>query len=256
MSSLACSALLLEEDVEPILQLTARDYNRLGLQSEALGASALGIHNILCLTGDPPTNSRGPAAGLPFDLDAAQMLWILRRMRDEGQFLDERPIKQPPSLFLGTAASPSDAMPQHEALRLEKKINAGAQFIQTQLVYDTELLERWLEALAARELLNKVHILVGIGPLRSVRVAHYMLEHIPDIAMPVKLVERMENSPDPEETGLEITLELIDQVRHLPGVSGIHLMSVGWETILPRLLREAGMFTLPVRPDRVQPGPE
>jgi methylenetetrahydrofolate reductase (NADPH) len=245
MSGLACSALLLGEGVEPILQLTARDYNRLALQSEALGASALGIHNILCLTGDPPTKSRGPAAGLPFDLDATQMLWILRRMRDEGQFLDGRSIEQPPTLFLGTAASPSDSMPQHEALRLEKKINAGAQFIQTQLVYDAKLLERWLEALEARDLLTKVHILVGIGPLRSIRVARYMLEHIPDIAMPAQMVEQMEKSAQPEEMGLEIALRLIEEVKQLPGVSGIHLMSVGWQAILPRLLHEAGLFTLP-----------
>lgn len=245
MSSLACCALLQEEGVEPILQLTARDYNRLQLQAEALGASALGIHNILCLTGDPPTSSRGPAAGLPFDLDATQMLWILRRMRDEGQFLDGRPIKEPPTLFLGMAASPGDSMPQHEARRLEKKINAGAQFIQTQLVYDVNLLERWLAALEARDLLTKVHILVGIGPLRSIRVARYMLEHIPDIAIPAQLVERMEKSAQPEETGLEIALRLIEEVKRLPGVSGIHLMSVGWEAILPRLLHEAGLFTLP-----------
>ena len=249
MSSLACSALLLEEKVEPILQLTARDYNRFALQSEALGASALGIHNILCLTGDPPTNSPGPAAGLPFDLDATQMLWILRRMRDDGRFLDGRPIKKQPALFLGTAASPSASMPQHEALRLEKKINAGAQFIQTQLVYDIELLERWLEALEARDLLTKVHILIGIGPLRSVRVVRYMLEHIPDIALPARIVEQMEHSPEPEETGLEIALRLIEEIKQLPGVSGIHLMSVGWEAVLPRLLHEADLFTLPVKSD-------
>jgi methylenetetrahydrofolate reductase (NADPH) len=173
------------------------------------------------------------------------MLWILRRMRDEGQFLDGRSIKQPPNLFLGTAASPGDSMPQHEALRLQKKINAGAQFIQTQLVYDINLLERWLEALEARDLLTKAHILVGIGPLRSVRVARYMLEHIPDIAMPDQLVERMEKSAHPEETGLEIALGLIEEVKRLPGVSGIHLMSIGWEAILPHLLREADLFTLP-----------
>lgn len=249
LSSLACSALLREEGVEPILQLTARDFNRLVLQSEALGASALGIHNILCLTGDPPTNSAGPAAGLPFDLDATQMLWILRRMRDEGQFLDGRPIKQPPALFLGTAASPSDSVPEHEARRLEKKINAGAQFIQTQLVYDINLLERWLAALEARDLLTKVHILVGIGPLRSVRVARYMLEHIPDITVPAQLVTRLERSAAPEKTGLEIALTLIEQVRRLPGVSGIHLMSVGWEAILPRLLSEADLFTRPGNTD-------
>ena len=239
MSSLACSALLMEAGVEPVLQLTARDHNRFTLQSEALGATAFGINNILCLTGDPPTKSRGPAAGLPFDLDATQMLWILRRMRDEAQLLDSRPLKKPPILFLGTAASPNDPMPQHEARRLEKKINAGAQFIQTQLVYDTAGLKRWLAALAERDLLQKVHILVGVGPLRSVRMARYMREHIPDISIPPGLVDRMERSPDPKETGLEIALELVDQIKDLPGVSGIHLMSLGWKSILPRLLKEA-----------------
>jgi methylenetetrahydrofolate reductase (NADPH) len=240
MSSLACSALLFEEGVEPVLQLTARDFSRTALQSEALGASALGIGNILCLTGDPPTNSRGPVAGLPFDLDATQMIWILRRMRDEGQFLDGRRIKNPPQLFIGTAASPNDLIPEHEARRLEKKINAGAQFIQTQLVYDIDRLERWLEALENRNLVSKAHILVGIGPLRSVRVARYLLEHIPDVVIPEWVVDRLENSSEPEETGLEIALELIDKVRQLPGVSGIHLMSIGWDSVLPRLLREAG----------------
>jgi methylenetetrahydrofolate reductase (NADPH) len=241
MSSLACSTLLLEEGVEPVLQLTARDFNRSALQSEALGASALGIGNILCLTSDPPTNSRGPVAGLPFDLDATQMIWILRRMRDEGQFLDGRRLKNPSQLFIGTAASPNDLIPEHEARRLEKKINAGAQFIQTQLVYDIERLEKWLEALENRNLLSKAHILVGIGPLRSVRMARFMLEHIPDVVIPEWVVDRLENSPEPEETGLIIALELIDQVKQLPGVSGIHVMSIGWDSVLPRLLREAGL---------------
>ncbi|HSF81943.1 MAG TPA: methylenetetrahydrofolate reductase, partial [Anaerolineales bacterium] len=247
MSSLACSALLIEAGVEPVLQLTARDHNRFILQSEALGATAFGISNILCLTGDPPTKSRGPAAGLPFDLDATQMLWILRRMRDKAQLLDGRPLKKPPTLFLGTAASPNDPMPQHEARRLEKKINAGAQFIQTQLVYDTSKLKGWLDALEARDLLQKVHILVGIGPLRSVRVAHYMREHIPDISIPQEIVDRLDRSLDPKETGLEIALELIDQIKVLPGVSGIHLMSLGWEAIIPRLLQEVSLSNLPAK---------
>jgi methylenetetrahydrofolate reductase (NADPH) len=163
-------------------------------------------------------------------------------MRDEGHFLDGRPIKNPPRLFIGTAASPNDPMPEHEARRLEKKINAGAQFIQTQLVYDIERLEQWLEALEARDLLSKVHVLIGIGPLRSVRVARYMLERIPDVVVPERFIDRLEQSTEPEKTGLEIALELIDQVRQLPGVSGIHLMSLGWDTVLPRLLDEVGLI--------------
>lgn len=249
MSSMACSKLLVEEGVEPVLQLTARDTNRFGLQAEALGASAVGIHNVLCLTGDPPSNGRGPAGGLPFDLDATQMLWILRRMRDEGTFLDGRAVKGSPRLFLGTAASPGDPIPEHEARRLEKKINAGAQFIQTQLVYDVTGLERWLEALASRDLLSKAHILVGIGPLKSARVARFMREKIPDIVMPARIVHRMEQSGHPEETGVALALELIEEIRHLPGVSGIHLMSVGWESILPRLVQEAALMSKAVEPE-------
>lgn len=140
MSSLACSLLLARDGIEPVLQITARDYNRLALQSEALGAAALGIRNVLCLTGDPSSHSFVPGGDLPYDLDASQMLWILRRLRDEGRFLDGRDMAEPPELFLGAAGSPNDPDPHLEAMRLEKKINAGAQFIQTQLVYDVEAL--------------------------------------------------------------------------------------------------------------------
>lgn len=242
MSSLASCLMLVHHGIEPVLQLTARDYNRLALQSEVLGAAALGIHNLLCLTGDPPTAGRNPVGQLPYDLDATQMLWILRRLRDNNTFLDGREVDEPPDLFLGAAGSPGDPNLNHEALRLEKKINAGAQFIQTQLVYDIEVLTRWLEALDRRDLLEKTHILVGIGPLRSVKVARYMQENIPDIEIPLSLIEKLEKSRNPKETGLEITLELVHNVRNLPGVSGIHVMALGWEKILPRLLCKVGMM--------------
>lgn len=248
MSSLACSLLLASDGIEPILQLTARDYNRLALQSEILGAAALGIHNVLCLTGDPPSLNRVPAGDLPYDLDATQMVWILRRLRDDGCFLDGRQVSESPKLFLGVAGSPNSPRPHLEALRLQKKINAGAQFIQTQLVYEVEALERWLEALQARNLLKKAYILVGIGPLRSLRMTRYMQEHIPDVVIPHQLVHKMERSKDPEETGFEIALNLIDRVKGLPGVNGLHIMGVGWETALPRLLREAGL-SVPINPD-------
>lgn len=241
MSCLASCLLLERNGIEPVLQLTARDYNRLALQSEALGAAALGVRNILCLTGDPPTAGRNPAGQLPYDLDATQMLWILRRMRDKGIFLDGREIDKPPDLFLGAAGSPGDPNVNHEALRLEKKINAGAQFIQTQLVYDIDALTRWLEALDKRHLFGKVNILVGIGPLRNARVARYMQENIPDIEVPSSLIEKIEKSQNPQETGFEITFELIQEVRSLSGVSGIHVMALGWEKILPRLLSKVAM---------------
>jgi methylenetetrahydrofolate reductase (NADPH) len=239
MSSLACSLLLACAGVEPVVQITARDTNRFALQSQVLGAATLGIRNYLCLTGDPPTAGHKPVSGLPFDLDATQMLWILRRMRDEQRFLDGREIEFPPQLFLGAAGSPSDPKLAYEALRLEKKINAGAQFFQTQLVYDIDALYRWLEALDRRDLLGKAHILVGIGPLRSVKVASYIRKHIPDIVIPQTTINALENSPDPKETGFELALELIRKVSVIPAVGGVHIMSVGWEKVLPRLLREA-----------------
>jgi 5,10-methylenetetrahydrofolate reductase len=171
------------------------------------------------------------------------MLWILRRLRDEHRLLDGRLVKEPPALFLGAAGSPNDPEPCHEAFRLEKKINAGAQFIQTQLVYDVAALQRWLEALDARNLLGKVHILVGISPLRSAKVIRFIQKHIPDIFIPSRIVTRMAKSSVPEETGLEIALELIQRVRVLPGVSGIHVMSLNWDSVMSRLLRQAGLVT-------------
>jgi methylenetetrahydrofolate reductase (NADPH) len=237
-SSLACSLLVSRSGIEPVLQLTARDFNRFALQAEVLGASTLGIHNILCLTGDPPTSGHRPAGGLPFDLDATQMLWILRRMRDEKRFLDGREVTDPPSIFLGAAASPSDPNLFHESLRLEKKIYAGAQFIQTQLVYDVEVLSRWMEALDKRNLLRKAHILVGIGPIRSSKVARYIQDHIPDVHIPDQFVKALENSSNPEETGFKFARELMVKIKLIPGVSGIHIMSMRWEKVVPRLLRE------------------
>lgn len=240
MSGLACCELLNQRGIEPILQLTARDYNRLLLQSEALAASALGIHNLMCLTGDAPTVGRGPSGMLPFDLDATQMLWILRRMRDKGCMLDGRPLDAPPRLFLGAAASPNDPNPRHEVLRLEKKINAGAQFLQTQLVYDTKALQRWLQALDERQLLAKVHVLVGIGPLRSLKTARFLQDKIPDITIPANILKRLEESPSSEKAGLDIAMELIEKIREIPGVSGVHIMPMGCESLLPQLLGEAG----------------
>jgi methylenetetrahydrofolate reductase (NADPH) len=239
-SSLACSLLLARFGIEPVLQLTARDYNRFALQAEALGASTLGIHNILCLTGDPPTSGNKPAGGLPFDLDATQMLWILRRMRDEKRFLDGREMTEPPKIYLGAAGSPNDPNLLHESIRLEKKVNAGAQFIQTQLVYDVDVLSQWLEALDKRNLLGKVHILVGIGPIRSAKVAHYILDHIPDVQIPDQFVDALEKSTNPEETGFQFTVELANRMKTIPGVAGIHIMSMRWEKVIPRLLGEMG----------------
>lgn len=241
MSSLACSLLLSQQGVEPVLQVTARDHNRLSLQSKVLGAAALGVLNVLCLTGDAPQAGPGPPGALPFDLDGVQILWILRRMRDEGICLDGRSLKEPPQLFLGTTGVPSAPDLEIEARRLHKKINAGAQFVQTQLVYDPEACAAWLEALDKRDLLSKVHILVGLGPMRSVWAARYLAERVPGVHVPAAMLRRIEQASDPGEEGIQITLELIERLKGMPAVSGVHLMAMGWESVIPRLVKEAGL---------------
>lgn len=242
MSSLACAVLCLRAGVEPVFQMTARDRTRMAVQADALGASALGIRNILCLSGDHPKLGPSPMAKLePMDLDSIQMLWILRRMRDEGRFLDGRVMKTPPRYFLGAAASPYASHPKYQALREEKKVNAGAQFFQTQLVYDFGPFERWLEALDKRNLLGRVYILAGVGPLKSAKAARFLNEEVPGVIVPKHIIERMERAIDPEEEGVQIALEIIDRLKRTPGIAGIHIMAVGWESVVPRLVQESGI---------------
>lgn len=244
MSSIACSTIAVQEGAEPVLQIAARDRTRTGLQAEVIGAAALGIRNVLCLSGDSMSLAPSPRGRMDIiDIDSVQMLWILRRMRDEGAYLDGRNIKYPPQMFLGAAASPFASEPRFQALREHKKVNAGAQFFQTNLVYDADGLETWLNELAKRDILDKVYILVGITPLKSLRMAQYMHNEVPGVFLPEKLLQRMESAGDgAAEEGLTIALELIEAIKDKQGVNGIHLMAVGWEEVVPRLVTEAGLL--------------
>ncbi len=245
MSSLACSILALEQDAEPVMQMTARDRTRVGLQSEVLGASALGVRNILCLTGDSNVLGASPRGRMDIvDIDSIQMLWILRRMRDEGKYLDGREMKTPPKYFLGAAASPFASNMKFQALREQKKVNAGAQFFQTNVVFDADALDEWLNEIAKRNILDKVYIMIGITPLKNYKTAAYMNEKIPGVFVPEKILKRMENAKDKgneQEEGTQIALELIEKIKTKQGVHGIHIMAVGWEEIVPRIVKEAGL---------------
>jgi methylenetetrahydrofolate reductase (NADPH) len=216
----------------------------MGLQSEVIGASALGIRNILCLSGDhsrmgPPPIGRSDV----LDIDAVQVLWILRRMRDEGTYLDGRAIKNPPQFFLGAAASPFASEPHFQALREHKKINAGAQFFQTNLVFDPDGMEIWLSELAKRNILDKVYILIGVTPLKTLKMAQYMHNEVPGVTIPAPLMKRLEAAKDGvEEEGVQIALEIIEKIKGKQGIHGIHLMAVGWEEIVPRIVTEAGLL--------------
>jgi len=251
MSSLACSILALQSGAEPVMQLQGRDRTRATIQSEVIGASALGVRNILVLSGDSGRMGPPPLGRLDvIDMDSVQMLWLLRRMRDEGHYLDGRPIKFPPKVFLGAAAAPFASRPEFQAIREHKKVNAGAQFLQTNLVYDPDRFEIWLNELAKRNILDKVYILVGLTPLKSLKMALYMHNEVPGVFIPERLLKRLEAAGDGvQEEAVTITLELIEAIKGKQGVHGIHLMAVGWEEIVPRIVTEAGLLP----PDFVPP---
>jgi methylenetetrahydrofolate reductase (NADPH) len=246
MSSLASSRICLETGLEPIMQLQARDRTRIVLESDAMGAAGLGIRNILCLSGDHhrfgPTPMTKPDQ---FDMDAVQVLWMLRRMRDDGIYLDGRKIKERPQFFLGAAGSPFGAPPAYEAIRAQKKINAGAQFIQTQPIFDYDRFLEWLEALDKRDLLGKVYVLAGLIPLKSAKAAHFMADDVPGVVIPPEIIARMdaagEDKEAQQEAGVQIALEMIEKLKATPGISGMHIMAVHWEDIVPRLVEESGL---------------
>jgi methylenetetrahydrofolate reductase (NADPH) len=246
MTSWACGQIAVAHGAEPVLQISARNRSRSNFQSEVIGASALGIRNILCISGDSARLSPSPREKMEInDLDAVQMLWILRRMRDEGKYLDGREIKCPPNIFLGAAASPFASEPKFQALREQKKVHAGAQFFQTNLVFDIAGMEVWLNELAKRNVLNKVYILIGITPIKSLKMAQ-MLKEVPGVRVPESLIQRMSAANaagNVQEEGIQIALELIHKIKtfHGQGIHGIHLMPVAWDEIVPRIVKEAGL---------------
>ncbi len=243
MSAFTCCTIAAGMNAEPVLQITARDNTRTGLQSRVIGAENLGIHNILCISGDSPRIGPAPKSSMEIlDIDSVQMLWILRRMRDDGIYLDGRQMKHPPKFFLGAAASPFASEPHFQAMREHKKINAGAQFLQTNLVFDPDGLDRWLEQLYKKDILGKVFILVGIAPLRSIKVALHLNQEIPGVTIPEKIINRIERAGDnAHEEGITIALELIDTIRKKQGVNGIHLMTFGCESTVQRIIDDAGL---------------
>ena len=246
MSGMVCCSIAAELGAEPVFQITARDNNRYGFQSKVIGANAIGINNILCISGDSPLTGPAPVGNMNIlDLDSVQMLWILRRMRDEKKYLDGREIKFPPNVFIGAAASPFASRPEYQAIREQKKINAGAQFLQTNVVFDSEGLERWLECLDKRNILEKVYILIGVTPLKSLRMANHLKFEIPGIVIPDTIMKRIEKAGDSaQEEGIHIALEFIDKVRTFKGVNGIHLMTLGAENIIERIVTESGIRSL------------
>lgn len=243
MSSVACCSVAVKAGAEPVIQIAARDTTRTGLQADAAGLNAMGIKNVLCISGDNAVIGNPPLANMNIlDVDSVQMLWILRRMRDEGIYLDGRKMKNPPKYFLGAATSPFSSDPELQAIKDHKKINAGAQFFQTNLIFDPGRLDLWLGELDKRNILDKVYILAGVAPLKSWKIAMYLHNKVPGVTLPEKILKRLEHAGDSAaEEGIQIVLELIDSMKRKKGISGIHIMTLGWEASVQRIITESGL---------------
>ena len=246
MSSLAGCALLKQQDVDPVMQMVTRDRNRIAIQSDVLGALALGIGNFLCLSGDHQKFGNHPAAKGVFDIDSIQLIQTLKIMRDEKKFLCGEEVSGETPMFIGAAENPYADPFEFRVVRLAKKVKAGADFIQTQAVYDVAKFSKWMEMVADQGLDKQVHILAGVIPIRSAGMARYMRDYVSGVSVPDELVTRMEDAENAKEEGAKIILEIIEQLKEIPGVHGIHIMAVGWEDIVPEIVEQAGLLPRPV----------
>ena len=241
LSSIASAKILLDEGIEPIMQMTCRDRNRIAIQSDLLGAAALGIHNVLCLTGDHQKFGDHPEAKGVFDLDSIQLITMIEKMNN-GFLFSDRALKKAPSFFIGAAANPFAEPFEMRLIRLLKKVNAGARFIQTQPVFDLDTFVRWMEKVVEMGLHEKCAILAGVMPVKSVKELLYMKKKVPGIRIPEEYFNRIKNSTDPKEEGVRIAVEMIHVLQNIKGVRGMHLMPVMWESIIPILVTEAGLI--------------
>lgn len=241
LSSIAAAKIALEEGLEPVIQMTCRDRNRIAIQSDLLGAAALGIENVLCLTGDHQRFGNHPEARPVFDLDSVQLIATAQRLT-EGYFLSGDAIKTPPALFIGGVANPFADPLGFRVLRLGKKIQAGARYIQTQPVYDLDRFQEWMEEVRAQGLHKETAILAGIMPVKSVKALLHMENEVPGIRIPESCITRMGNAEEQKEEGIKMAVEMILALREIEGVQGIHLMPLMWESVTPRILDEAGLL--------------
>lgn len=240
LSSIASAKILLDEGVEPIMQMTCRDRNRLAIQSDLLGAAALGIRNVLCLTGDHQKFGDHPEAKGVFDLDSIQLIATVSQM-NRGLLLSGFEMKIAPDFLIGAAANPFAEPFEMRLVRLYKKTEAGARFIQTQPVFDVQIFDRWMEKVVEMGLHEKTAILAGVLPVKSVKTLVWMKEEVPGVRISAEYIDRMKHARDPEEEGIRIAVEIIRTLRNIKGVRGIHLMPVMWESITPTIVKQAGL---------------
>ena len=247
MSSIAAGLIALSEGVEPVIQMTCRDRNRIGMQSDILGASALGLKNLLCLTGDHQKFGNHPGSKGVFDMDSIQLLGMMKNLRDNQEFQCGEKIKDSePRLFLGAAANPfAGPSPEFRALRMGKKIANGADFIQTQIVYNVEKFAEFMRAARDLGLTDKAYILAGVTPPKSLGMANYMKKFVPGLDVPEAIIDRLKGVKNKEEEGIRICVDIINQVREIKGVSGVHVMAIEWEGAVPEIVKLAGLDNRP-----------
>jgi len=242
LSSLAGCLILQAAGIEPVLQMSCRDRNRIALQSDLLSAAALGIGNVLLLTGDHQRFGDDPQATGVFDLDGISLLALARRMRDNGELLSGQKIAAPPRLLLGAAANPEGEPLDLQVLRLQKKVEAGADFIQTQAVFDITYFRQWMDRVRARGLHKATKILAGILLLNSAERASFLRAQVPGMRVSEDVVERLARAQDPREEGKKLGMELIQSLAEIEGVAGVHLMTIAWEGVIPEILAGAGLL--------------
>ena len=247
LSSLAACIHLKLMGVEPVLQMVTRDRNRIALQSDILGAASFDINNILCLSGDHQVFGDCPGGQNVFDLDSMQLLQTVRHMRDNGKFLGGDEINRPPRMFAGAAANPFAEPFKIRVPRLAKKIAAGAEFIQTQCIYNLDRFEEWMKGVCDRGLHEKVYILAGVTPMKSLGMARYMKKNVPGMDVPDEVIDRLAGVPKEQqaEEGMKICLETIERLKEVKGVSGFHIMAIEWEEKVPEIVERAGLFPRP-----------
>ena len=245
MSSLAGCILLKEQGVDPVMQMVVRDRNRIALQSDVLGAVALVIGNILCLSGDHQRFGNHPTAKGVFDLDSIQFVQTLKNMRDEKKFINGEELSGEAPIFIGAVENPYADPFEYRVARLAKKVKAGADFIQTQAVYDVDKFAKWMGMITERGLDEQVHILAGVIPVRSAGMVRFMRENVAGVSVPDTIVTRMEEAENAREEGVKIILEIIEQLKDIPGVHGVHIMAVGWEDIVPEIVEKAELLPRP-----------
>jgi len=247
MSSWAASLLLMQEGLEPNFQMVCRDRNRLAMQADILGAYAHGVRNMLCLSGDHQQFGDHPTAQGVFDIDSMQLINMVKTMRDEGKFLSGTEIEGPPKLFIGAAANPFAQPYEWRVHRLAKKINAGVDFVQTQCIYNMERFREWIKQANDMGLTEKVYILAGVTPMKSLGMARYMKAKVPGMDVPDEIIKRLQGVDKKEvaQEGIKIACEQIEEFKEMKGVAGVHLMAIEWEHKVPEIAEKAGVLPRP-----------